>query len=293
MELIVYAPTQEQFVKSIDFNFEELRQELTVRLETYKGLVYTDESIGEAKKDRASLNKFKEAIETERKEIKKRYLEPYETFEKKIKQLVALVDAPIVAIDSQVKGYEQLLRERKKADITAYYESKIGILSDVLPLEHIYSDRWLNATFKDKDWQDAISKAIERTASDLKTISELHSEYELQIKDAYLRTLDLSAALNEKTRLEAQKARLAEYEARQAEIAVAKEAEEREAQNLPPEPEIIHNTQKPAPIYTPMFTAPEQPITRQIDFRVWATDEQLASLKVFLKNNNIKFGKVE
>ena len=32
---------------------------------------------------------------------------------------------------------------------------------------------------------------------------------------------------------------------------------------------------------------------RQLDFRVWVTAEQMAKLKAFLKDNNIKFGRVE
>ena len=59
MELVIYKPTDDQFVKTIDFNFDELKQEITSALEKYQGLVYTDDSIKDAKTDRATLNKFK------------------------------------------------------------------------------------------------------------------------------------------------------------------------------------------------------------------------------------------
>ena len=51
MELRVSPVT---FPEVIDFNFEELRTEITVRVERYTNLVYTEEQIKEAKSDLAS-----------------------------------------------------------------------------------------------------------------------------------------------------------------------------------------------------------------------------------------------
>lgn len=76
MELIVKEPA----MQSITFNFDELKAEIGEALEKYKGLVYTDATIKDAKSDRAALNKFKDALETKRKEIKKRSMIPYEAF---------------------------------------------------------------------------------------------------------------------------------------------------------------------------------------------------------------------
>ena len=76
MELIVKEPA----MQSITFNFDELKQEIGASLEKYKGLVYTDATIKDAKADRAALNKFRDALETKRKEIKKRSMIPYEAF---------------------------------------------------------------------------------------------------------------------------------------------------------------------------------------------------------------------
>lgn len=211
MELVIYKPTEDQFIKAIDFNFDELKCEISTALERYQGLVYTDDSIKDAKTDRATLNKFKDALEAKRKEIKKQCLEPYEAFEKKIKELTALVDEPILAIDSQVKSYEQAKKEAKKAEITEYYAAKIGSLASLLPFERIFSDKWLNSTVRIISVQEEIDALISRTASDLQTISDLKSEFEIQIKDVYLRTLNLSAALNEKTRQETIKAEQEEY----------------------------------------------------------------------------------
>jgi len=235
MELIIY---NQKPAEAIKFNFDELKKELTEGLEKYRGLVYDEKSISEAKKDRATLNNFKKAIEDKRKEVKKQCLEPYENFEKQIKELVALVDEPVLEIDKQVKSYEQKKRDEKEAEIKDYYTENIGELASLLPLERIFDSRWLNATCRDKEWQTATDAAIQRTTSDLQTIADLKSEFELQIKDTYLNTLDLSSALNEKTRLEQQKARLAEYEAKKAEE--AKEADEAPIIQCKPESQVVY-----------------------------------------------------
>ena len=54
MELRVEPVT---FPEVIQFNYEELKAEITSSTEMYKNLVYTDDQIDDAKKKRAELNK--------------------------------------------------------------------------------------------------------------------------------------------------------------------------------------------------------------------------------------------
>ena len=46
----------------IEWNYEELKAEIAERVQHYETLVYTDETIKEAKADRANLNKLKKAL---------------------------------------------------------------------------------------------------------------------------------------------------------------------------------------------------------------------------------------
>ena len=106
MELIIHKPKEEDFVQSIEFNYDELKVELQKSLEKYKGITYNDEQIKIAKQDRAKLNKFKNALNEKKKDLKKKCLEPYEAFEVKIKELMGMVDDPIDEIDKQIKSFE-------------------------------------------------------------------------------------------------------------------------------------------------------------------------------------------
>lgn len=307
MELRIITP-DEAFLKAVEFNHEEIKQELALRLEKYMGLQYTDEQIKEAKTDRATLNKFKEALENKRKEVKALCLEPYEKFEARIKEIVAMVEQPISEIDKQVKGYEDKQKEEKKLVIEGVYAESIGDLKEILSLKRLWNDKWLNATYKLSNITEEIVKAIEKTASDLVVIGQLQSEYELQIKDKYLQNLDLSAALAEKTRLEEQAKKLTEYEAeqhrkkleeaerriqeeklRQAKIAavtpVVKEV-------VPVQPEVLAYKAQMELVGAGAAATEESPV-ETLDFRVWVTKEQKLALRDFLIANNIKYGRVE
>ena len=61
MELKIISPQEGGFVKEIQWNNEELKAEISEKMQDYKNLVFTEETIKEAKKDRANLNKLKNA----------------------------------------------------------------------------------------------------------------------------------------------------------------------------------------------------------------------------------------
>jgi hypothetical protein len=297
MELVIYQPTEEQFFQSIEFNHESIKQELAVRLEKYNGLVYSDDSIKEAKADRATLNKFKEAIENKRKEIKKQCLKPYEDFETKIKDIVAMIDKPILAIDGQVKAYEKIKKDEKLQAIETFYLDKVMDLKDIVPFDRVFNQKWLNTTYKETDIHKEINDLFLRVESDLAVLGELESEYEAQLKDFYLKNYDLTATLQENKRLKEQAEKLAEYNRQQEEKKrIAKE----QAEKAKAEREV----NRPQPTTETKVVTPEKPAMEMIrppkqeaaliiiDFRVTATAEQLNELKQFLNSNGIKYGRV-
>ena len=110
MELKIYNPQEEGFLKEIDWNYEELKIEIQGKANDYMNLVYTADQVKDAKKDRANLNKFVEALESKRKEIKKQITEPYSAFEKQEKELVGIVNKAIANIDTQINFATNKLR---------------------------------------------------------------------------------------------------------------------------------------------------------------------------------------
>lgn len=218
----VMGSSLETLPKTIDFNFEELKVQLAESLELYRGLVVTEDGIKAAKEGRAKLNKLREALETKRKEVKKECMAPYTDFEGKVKELVGLIDQPIAAIDAQLKEYEEKHRSEKREAVLTIYEETVGELRSLLPFERLWQDAWYNTGVSMKKIRETIVAAEAKAASDLEVLATVESEFAEAVKLKYLETLDLSTALAERARLQAQAARLREYEAQRAAQAAEK-----------------------------------------------------------------------
>lgn len=298
MELRILSPMEDGFVKKIEWNNEELKEAISAKVQDYKGLQYTEETIKEAKKDKATLNKLRDAIETERKRIKKQCMAPYELFEKQVEEVLAIIDEPIQLIDSQIKEVEEQRRLEKKQKVLEIYEENIGNLKGILPFAKVFKNEYLNVSKSLKSITEEITALISKVNQDMDVIEELDTKYELQVKDMYVKTLDLSMALRENARLEEVERKLAERRAQQereraeAEKRAAEEAQKRAevqqqvAESIPEESdkrEIVEELQKEV--------VPD-PQTVTLEFRVTATPEQLQKLKEFLKTNNIVYGPV-
>jgi len=278
----------------INFNNEELKKELIENLEIYQGLVYTDENIANAKKDKADLNKLIDKLETARKIVKKQCMIPYDNFEIKAKELLTLINKPLLEIDTQVNSFVQKQKDQKQKDIETFYNENVADLLELLPLAKIFNEKWLNVSYKIKEIEGEISCHFSKVKCDIQVIENLKSEFELQVKDMYLKTFSISSALSEGTRLQEQKLKLEEYKRKQEEI---KQEEIKPIEQV----EIVQEVIKPIEqaSITPVFVVQAQEVTepieelQQIDFRVFVTQSQKIALKDFFISNNIKYGSVK
>ena len=252
MELKIYNPQEDGFLQSIDWNFEDLKAEITQKSNEYMNLVYSDDQIKEAKKDRAALNKLISALEAKRKEIKKQVMIPYEDFEKKEKELVGIIRQAVDNIDSQIKGYEEGLRQEKLKKVKEIYKEAIGDLDRTVPLERIFKDSWLNASTTLKSIKEEIAAIYAKVDADLKVINKESSTYGYEMKEEYLKTFDLSAAMAKKQELEETARKKALFEEQKQKEAEERERKLREEAGRPAAAEIM-----PAPMDEPAAAAPE------------------------------------
>lgn len=278
----VMGTSLEALPKTIDFNFEDLKAELGRSLSYYNGLVVTESDIKSAKDDRAKLNKLREALENKRKDVKKECMAPYTDFEAKVKELVGLIDKPILAIDTQLKGYEDQRRAAKRAEIVAIYEDTVGELRTLLPFDKLWCDEWYNTGVSLKKIREAIIVAQAKTVSDLEVLSTVESEFAETVKLKYLEALDLNAALTERARLREQSYRLREYEEQQARAKAA------EVATPPPATEECKLEARDA---APQEVAPIETIYR-LSFECQVTATQAAELSAWLKAHNISYRRI-
>lgn len=268
MEFVMSTDLNTALPKEIGFNFEELKAKLSERLEYYNGLVVTEETIKEGKAERAKLSKLREAVEAKRKEVKRECMAPYTDFERKVKELVAIIDAPIAAIDGQIKAFDDLRLEEKRADIRRAYEAIVpGEQRDIIPLERVFDPKWLNATVKMKAVEEALAEIVRRTDGDLLVLDTVEPEFAAAVRTRYVETLDIGAALRYKQAL------------RDAEEAAKRRA------TTPVRASATVNIPGAEPVYPR-----EKMYLLRLEF--YLTQPQATALKQFLVENGIDYEKI-
>lgn len=271
-----------QFPKVIEFNFAELKLEIASKAELYKNMVYTDDSIKEAKADKATLNKFITALEDKRKEVKKQCLQPYEEFEKQIKELVAIVDEPVTLIDQQVKAYEDKKKADKLEKIKEFWETTGH--PDWLTCNMIFDQKWLNAATSTKKVQEAITERLKQICSDMDTLNSL-PEFAFEAVEEYKQSLDVNRAIAEGQRLADIQRRKQEAEAAKAAEEERKAAEAEKQQAAQHDPVVTEEKTPPQPVEEPQTEA----AASWIRFEACMTVEQAMKLKQFFEVEGISF----
>ena len=163
----------QQHPGTIELNFEELNAALDAKLAEYEGAIFTEDSKDIAKVEIASLRKLKKDIEDARKSAKKEWNKPFDLFEANMKQLAA---KPIGAIDEQLKAYEEKRRKEKREKIQALYGEIIEDMEEYLPLGHMYSQKWENATTTMKSIREEMESEVKSTQAAVAMVSGMQSE---------------------------------------------------------------------------------------------------------------------
>lgn len=256
----------------IECNFDEIKEALARQMTAYTSLEVTEENIPESKKDLATLRKIRKAVDDRRKEIKKDFSKPYDEFEKRVKDILSVIDEPIGMIDSKLKEFEEKRVAERQAHLLKLYEDNIGEYAPFLTFEALKTPQWDNKTCTDATILSDISTARLAVRQDLDSIHALESEIEDKLIEAYrLSGNSLNAAISKNTQyIEAKRLAEKRVEEEQAkkEVHAAKEAQI-----------VIEEPEKPE-------TA-EQPVEEYVTFIVSASDaEQVAEILSF---NDIEY----
>lgn len=292
LELKILSPQEDGFVREIEWNNEEIKAGIAAMMEDYRGLVFTENTVGDAKKDRANLNKLKAAFEDELKRVKKLCMEPYNRFEKQLKEVTVLIDEPAKLIDAQIKEVEQMKREEKRKEVQELFKT-IGF-QNFVTIEMIWDEKWLNASVPLSKVESQMKDIMYRIGEEVGTINHLQ-EFSFEALEVYKKTLDLTQAIRKGKEL-------ADIQKRKEEARIAREKaeEERKAAELAEQNAEPVETAGAAEATATEDTAPGAPAVNTeeenvmyLDFRVWGTKEQLMALRDYMKENHLRFGKVE
>ena len=261
--------------EQITWNYDEIKAELTEKIQHYETLAYTEDQIQEAKKDRANLNKLKAALNDERLRREREYMKPFQVFKDQVNEIREIIDRPIKIIDEQLEGYEEDRKRKKREEIGAYWAQETTH-PDWITLPLIFQDKWLNASYSMTQIKKDIDSKVGQINYDMETL-EMLPEYSFEAVEIYKTTLDMNKAIAEGQRLADIQKRKEEAEKAEKELMAKVEEEEAEA--------IMADMEAEA------SPAPEQKEEKKmmVRFEVELTVDQAKELRTFFQERGIRF----
>lgn len=224
-------------------NIDELETFVSAKLVEYTPENYKGDSDA-AKKDRATLNTSKKTVSAKRIEIIKKAMARFkiDDFETRCKKVEKDIDTAALALDAIVKVKEEEEKRVKRTQIEEYWKCQNF---DLVSLDKIFDQKWLNKTVKNKDIYEEIEKKIAGIYSDIKTLESLGIDADSLsiLKPFYLETLDIGRAVQQWNTIKENRERLAREEADRKEREEAKA--KREAQEELAHEEIAAQESEP------------------------------------------------
>lgn len=138
---------------SIVWNNEEVKTQLSSKLESMKNLVVTEENLKESQSLQKDLASLRIQIDSQRKRIKKELQKPVDDFDAACKELLAIV----AEVEHPLKRQIEVFEESDRAARADRIKDKIAVkqakwnLPEKYFLQVSVKDKWLNKTAKDKD----------------------------------------------------------------------------------------------------------------------------------------------
>jgi len=274
-------------------NIDDLERFVAEKLVAYAPENYKGDADA-AKKDRATLNTSKNTVSMKRIEIIKNAMARFkiDSFETRCKKVEKDIDAAALELDAIVKTREEGEKAVKRAQIKQFWECQNF---DLVSLEKIFDDRWLNKTAKNKDVYAEIEKKISDIYAGIKTLETLGIDTEALaiLKPFFLDTLDISKASEKWNRIKENRERLAREETERKEREEAKSR--REAQEELGREEV--KAQENEPIAT--LSAQANGDTADLDpvmtytMRFKGKKSVLFALRQYMIDNGITYEKVE
>lgn len=176
-------------------NFEAVKDALSDGLTRYENIIYTSDNLSEAKNDLKELKTIHKMLKSKQKELIDAYSMPIEEVRKQLDELIAMVKKPMDVIDKLVKETE---KTAKKQDILEYAKkasSSLGSYAEALVgSEAFFNDKWLNATYKTKDWQSEINEHVRNAVDAIETIEAIGGKNKGVLRAYFFDKLTLDGA---------------------------------------------------------------------------------------------------
>ena len=173
-------------------NFEQVKQALMAKIDVYTKTNYESETLEIITRDRDELKAVKKQINDVKKELEKAYNAPLEDVKRKLEELISIVKEPLDKLDNMVKESQ---KKETREEIMSYANQKASILGrykdKILESDSFFNPRWLNISYKKKDWKKDIDEIIQNAATDINSIVETGGDKQNLMLARYYETLSM------------------------------------------------------------------------------------------------------
>ena len=192
-EIVVRA---EQIPGQVSFyNFDDLKEYISDGLSVYNNTVYTPENIDQAERDLKVLKAVKKKLHDKKKELEEAYSLPIETVKAQLDELLNMVKEPMNIIDNMIKENRKLAKQKEIMEYAKQKASELGEYSSgVLESRSFFNNRWLNVSYKEKEWKKDIDEIIQRSLDAFEEIEQTGGDNKLTLKAFYLERLSMDGA---------------------------------------------------------------------------------------------------
>lgn len=263
-------------VGEIESNMKEVKRYVEELNNYYKRVIFTEETLKQAKEEKAKINKFKAEVTNYRKNIVAEYNKPIKIFDDTAKDTEKLLLETYSIINQQVAGFEEEQKRQKEQEIKEYFkEYKTANDIDFVNYEQAQINVTLTASVK--SLKEQAKAFIDRIMDDLKLIETQECKEEILVE--YKQNLNVSKSIQEV----ANRHKLLEEEKKKQEELKNKQLEEakRQADISIKEQELAtKNALDNFVIEAPKVVEQEEILT--LSFKVRGTRNKLKELKRFL-----------
>lgn len=280
-------------VGSIIENFNKVKSSVEAYASQFSGITFTETEVNKAKDFKAKLNAQIKLIDETKKSVKKKWNEPYDAFEKKCKDLIAVLQKAVDPISKQITDFEDAAKAKKRQVVLELIEriirdpqyidiEKVITTSGSIPIK----EQWLNKTTSMKSIESQIRAEMDKAKADYAVLlsyrKDIPEEDWLAVFSAFIKNgRSLSMAVETRDNLrsnrELQKKLDEERKAKEAIEAIKAAAQ----QTYRPQPSYAPQPQ-PKPVQQEQPQKKTMTVTLQITFE---TMEQRKMLVDFLKSN--------
>lgn len=277
-------------VGSIIENFDEVKSSVEAYASQFSGITFTETEVSKAKDFKAKLNAQIKLIDETKKSVKKKWNEPYDAFEKKCKDLIAVLQKAVDPISKQITDFEDAAKAKKRQVVLELIEriirepqyidiEKVITASGSIPIK----EQWLNKTTSMKSIESQIRAEMDKAKADYAVLlsyrKDIPEEDWMAVFSAFIKNgRSLSMAVETRDNLRSNR----ELQRKLEEERKAKEAMRAAAQQTyRPQPSYVPQPQ-PKPVQQEQPQKKTMTVTIQITFE---TMEQRKMLVDFLKSN--------